>query len=53
MKKGQEAVIVVKVAVSLVDVYVIEGKAFYQYNFKNVSLFEPFNIILFIISHFL
>ena len=35
LKKGQEkAVIAVKVAENLVDVYVIEGKAFYYYNFK-------------------
>ena len=34
-KKGQEkTVIAVKVADNLVDVYVIEGKAFYYYNFK-------------------
>ena len=35
LKKGQEkAVIAVKVAENLVDVYVIEEKAFYHYNFK-------------------
>ena len=34
LKKGQEkAVIAVKVAENLIDVYVIEGKAFYHYNF--------------------
>ena len=35
LKKGQEkAVIAVKVAENLVDVYVIEEKAFYHYNFR-------------------
>ena len=35
LKKGQEkAVIAVKVADNLVDVYIIEKKAFYHYNFK-------------------
>ena len=34
LKKGQEkAVIAVKVADNLIDVYVIEGKAFYYFNF--------------------
>ena len=33
--KGQEkAVIAVKVADNLIDVYIIEGKGFYHYNFK-------------------
>ena len=36
--KGQEkAVIAVKVADNLIDVYVIEGKAFYHYNFRILS----------------
>ena len=35
LKKGQEkAVIAVKVAGNLIDVYIIEEKAFYHYNFK-------------------
>ena len=35
LKKGQEkAVIAVKVAENLVDVYIIEERAFYHYNFK-------------------
>ena len=35
LKKGQErAVIAVKVAENLIDVYIIEEKAFYHYNFK-------------------
>ncbi len=35
LRKGQEKVVIaVKVAVNLVDVYVIEEKAFYHYNFK-------------------
>ena len=35
LKKGQEkAVIAIKVADNLIDVYIIEGKAFYHYNFK-------------------
>ena len=35
LKKGQEkAVIAVKIAENLVDVYIIEEKAFYHYNFK-------------------
>ena len=35
LEKGQEkAVIAVKLADNLVDVYVIEGKAFYFYNFQ-------------------
>ncbi len=35
LKKGQEkAVIAVKLAENLVDVYVIEKKAFYHYNFR-------------------
>ena len=35
LMKGQEkAVIAVKVAENLVDVYIIEDKAFYHYNFK-------------------
>ena len=34
LKKGQEkAVIAVKVAENLVDVYIIDGKGFYCYNF--------------------
>ena len=34
LKKGQEnAVIAVKVAGNLIDVYIIEEKAFYNYNF--------------------
>jgi len=38
LKKGQEkAVIAVKLADNLVDVYVIEGKAFYHYNFNIIS----------------
>ena len=38
LKKGQEkAVIAVKVAENLIDVYVIEGKAFYHYNFIIIS----------------
>lgn len=37
LKKGQEkAVIAVKVADNLIDVYVIEGRAFYHYNFMLV-----------------
>jgi hypothetical protein len=35
LKKGREkAVIAVKVVDDLVDVYIIESKAFYHYNFK-------------------
>ena len=35
LKKGQEkAVIAVKVADNLVDVYIIEKRGFYHYNFK-------------------
>lgn len=35
LKKGQEnAVIAVKVADNLVDVYIIEERAFYHYNFR-------------------
>ena len=38
LKKGQEkAVIAVKVAENLVDVYIIGEKAFYYYNFKIIS----------------
>ena len=38
LKKGQErAVIAVKVADNLIDVYVIEGKAFYHYNFLIIN----------------
>jgi len=38
LKKGQEkAVIAVKVADNLVDVYIIEKKAFYHYNFIIIS----------------
>ena len=38
LNKGQEKdVIVVKVAEDLVDVYVIEEKAFYHYNFRIIS----------------
>jgi hypothetical protein len=38
LKKGQEkAVIAVKIADNLVDVYIIEKKAFYHYNFKIIS----------------
>lgn len=36
--KGQEkAVIAVKLAENLIDVYIIEEKAFYHYNFKIIS----------------
>ncbi len=39
LKKGQEkAVIAVKVAENLIDVYIVEGKAFYYYNFKILGL---------------
>ena len=38
LKKGQEkAVIAVKVADNLIDVYVIEEKAFYYYNFRIIN----------------
>jgi len=38
LKKGQEkADIAVKIAENLVDVYVIEERAFYHYNFKIIS----------------
>ncbi len=38
LNKGQEkAVIAVKVAENLIDVYIIEKKAFYHYNFKIIS----------------
>ena len=38
LKKGQEkAVIAVKVADNLVDVYIIEAKAFCHYNFTIIS----------------
>ena len=38
LKKGQEkAVIAVKLADNLVDVYIIEAKAFYYYNFNIVG----------------
>ena len=38
LKKGQEkAVIAVKVADNLIDVYIIEGKAFYYFNFRIVG----------------
>jgi hypothetical protein len=38
LQKGQQKVVIaVKVAENLVDVYVIEGKAFYHYNFKILS----------------
>jgi len=38
LKEGQERpVIAVKVADNLVDVYIIEEKAFYHYNFKIIS----------------
>ncbi len=35
LRKGQEkAVIAIKVADNLIDVYIVEEKAFYHYNFK-------------------
>ena len=35
LKKGQEkAVIAVKVSENLIDIYIIEGKGFYYYNFN-------------------
>ena len=38
LKKGQEkAAIAVKVADNLIDVYIIEERAFYHYNFKIIS----------------
>ena len=38
LKEGQEkAVIAVKVAENLVDVYIVEGKAFYHFNFRIIS----------------
>ena len=38
LKKGQEKpVIAVKIADNLVDVYIIESKAFYHYNFIIIS----------------
>ncbi len=38
LKKGQErAVIAVKIAENLVDVYIIEERAFYHYNFRIIS----------------
>jgi hypothetical protein len=38
LKKGQEkAVIAVKVSENLIDVYIIEKKAFYHYNFRIIS----------------
>ena len=38
LKKGQEkSVIAVKVADNLIDVYVIEEKAFYYYNFRIIN----------------
>ena len=38
LKKGQEkAVIAVKVADNLIDVYIIEKRAFYHYNFRIIS----------------
>ncbi len=38
LKKGQEkAVIAVKLADNLLDVYIIERKAFYHYNFRIIS----------------
>ena len=38
LKKGQEkAVIAVKVADNLIDVYIIEERAFYHYNFRIIS----------------
>ena len=38
LKKGQEkSVTAVKLAENLVDVYVIEGKAFYYYNFRIIN----------------
>ena len=38
LTKGQErAVIAVKLVENLVDVYIIEGRAFYHYNFKLLS----------------
>ena len=38
LRKGQiKAVIAVKVAPNIIDVYVIESKAYYHYNFRIVS----------------
>ena len=38
LKKGQEkAVIAVKVSENLIDIYIIEGKGFYYYNFKIIG----------------
>ena len=38
LKKGQEkAAIAVKITDNLIDVYVIEERAFYHYNFKIIS----------------
>ncbi len=38
LKEGQEKVVIaVKLADNLIDVYIIEAKAFYHYNFKIIS----------------
>ena len=47
LKKGQErADIAVKVAENLIDVYIIEEKAFYHYNVKITSQSEYIDIFL-------
>ena len=52
-KEGQKkAVLAAKITIDLVDVYIIDEKAFYYYNFIIISQSEHIDIPLIKIFHF-